>query len=178
MVQTAGQMLPTGHASATGPLWVPANAARYSRFYGGKGGGYFDRIGWLSGMVGIGRFMVPNAPGWSVLIDENPAGTTLPADTPTAAKPPVGVPPVVTIAAVANHAAGAVPVSGTVSPVNTPVSCAPLIAGVEGSYVAMTVTGGTWSGNVTMVVGTAVQIRSHITATSVIRADSNTFNVT
>jgi hypothetical protein len=178
MVQVAGQMLPTGHASATGPLWLPANAARYSRFVGGKGGGYFDRIGWLSGMVGIGRFMVPNAPGWSVLIDENPAGTTLPADTPTAAKPPVGAPPTVTIAAVANHVAGAVPVSGTVSPAATAVSCAPLIAGVEGTYVPMTVTAGTWSGNVTMVIGTAVQIRVRVAAMTVIRADSNVFNVT
>jgi hypothetical protein len=178
MAQTAGQMLPTGHASATGPLWVPANAARYSRFYGGKGGGFFDRIGWLSGMVGIGRFMVPNAPGWSVLIDDNAAGTTLPADTPTAARPPVTTAATLTVGAVVNHAAGAVPVSGTVSPANTPVSCAPLIAGVPGTFVAMTVTGGTWSGTVTMVTGTAVQIRARITGQTFVSADSNTFNVT
>jgi hypothetical protein len=178
MAQTAGQMLPTGDARASGPLWVSANAARFNRFVGGKGGGYFQRIGWLSGMVGIGRFMVPNAPGWVVLLDDNPAGTTLPADTPTAARPPVAVPPTVTIAAVANHAAGAVPVSGTVSPGATAVSCAPLIAGVEGTYVPMTVTGTTWSGNVTMVVGTGVQIRARVTAMTVVRADSNTFNVT
>jgi hypothetical protein len=178
MAQNAGQMLPVGHAAAVGPLWVAANGSRFSRFFGGKGGGYFKRIGWLSGMVGIGRFMIPIAPGWLVLMDDNPGGTTLPADTPTAARPPVGAPPTVTIAAVANHAAGAVPVSGTVTPTGTPVSCAPLIAGVAGSYVAMTVTGTTWSGTVTMVVGTAVQIRTHITGNTSISADSNTFNVT
>lgn len=178
MAQTAGQMLPVGHASATGPLWLPANGARFSRFVGGKGGNYFDRIGWLSGMVGIGRFMVPNAPGWLVLIDDNAAGTTLPADTPTAAHPPTATAATVTIAAVANHAAGAVPVSGTVAPATTAVSCAPLIAGVPGAFVAMTVTAGTWSGNVTMVVGTAVQIRARITGQTFVTADSNTFNVT
>lgn len=178
MPQTAGQMLPVGHTSATGPLWLPANAARFSRFVGGKGGNYFDRIGWLSGMVGIGRFMVPNAPGWLVLIDDNAAGTTLPADTPTAAHPPVAVAPTLGVGVVANHAAGAVPVTGTVSPANTPVSCAPLVAGVPGSFVAMTVTGGTWSGNVTMVTGTAVQIRARITAQTFVTTDSNTFNVT
>lgn len=171
-------MLPVGNANATGPLWVAANGARYNRFVGGKGGGFFARMHWLSGMVGIGRFMLPVAPGWLVLLDDNPAGTTLPADTPTAARPPTAAPGVVTIANPGNRTAGAVPVTGTVSPATTAVQCAPLVAGVPGTFVAMTVTGGTFSGNVTMVAGTGVQIRARQTGATYVIADSGTFNVT
>jgi hypothetical protein len=174
MAQFGGQMLPVGDARATGPLWVAANGARYDRFVGGKGGGFFGRIGWLSGMVGIGRFRLPVSPGWLVLLDDNPAGTTLPADAVTAARPPIGA---VTIAAVgAAQAAGPVAVSGTVNP-NQPVQCAQVTAGTPGGFVAMTVTGTTWSGSVTCTAGSR-QIRVRLTNQTGVLADSNTFTVT
>lgn len=176
-MQLAGQMLPIGSPLAQGPNWVPANAARFSRFYGGSGGTYFARVGWRSGMVGIGRFMIPNSPGWQVLMDDYPAGTTLPPDTPNAGNPPTSPPGTVTIAPVgASQAPGAVAVSGTVAPAATAVQAAQVIAGNPGGFAPMTVTGGTWNGNVTCSVGSR-QIRVRQTAQPVVFADSNTFTV-
>jgi hypothetical protein len=176
MAQFAGAMLPQGNPAAVGPLWVLANGANYSRFTGGRGGGYFMRIGWRSGMVGIGRFRIPTSPGWVVLLDDNPAGTTLPPDTPTAINPPTGTPPIVAIAPVgAAQAAGPVAVSGNVS-TNQPVQCAQVIAGVPGAFTPMTVAGSTWNGNVTCSVGTR-QIRARLTNNTSIYSDSNSFTV-
>jgi hypothetical protein len=176
MVQFAGQMLPQGNPAAVGSLWVLANGANFSRFTGGRGGGYFMRIGWRSGMVGIGRFRIPTSPGWVVLLDDNPAGTTLPPDTPTAINPPTAPAGTVGIAAIgAAQAAGPVPVNGTVNP-NQPVQCAQVIAGVPGSFTPVTVTGTTWTGNVTCSVGSR-QIRVRLTNLNSVFADSNTFTV-
>jgi hypothetical protein len=95
-MQYAGQMLPDGDAEAIGPLWVPADGALYRRFTGPHDG-YFARIGWISGAAGIGLFRVPVAPGWMVLIDDNPDGADLPEDTPTAADPPTPTDPPVNV---------------------------------------------------------------------------------
>lgn len=177
MPQFAGQMLPLGSGLAQGPNWVPANARRFSRFYGGSGGTYFARIGWRSGMVGIGMFMIPNSPGWQVLMDDYPGGTTLPPGTPDAGNPPTSPPGAVAIGAVgASQPAGPVAVGGTVAPSATAVQAAQVIGGNPGAFTGMTVTGTTWNGSVTCSVGSR-QIRVRQTNQQFIYADSNTFTV-
>jgi hypothetical protein len=86
---------------------------------------------------------------------------------------------VVTINAITSpQVAGAVAITGTVTPAGSLVEAAPLIGGVPGTFVPMTVTAGTWSGSVTMVSGTGVQIRARATEEPAQLANSNVFNVT
>jgi hypothetical protein len=177
-MQLAGQMLPTGNVNATGPLWLAAVGQMLDHVYNRSklGGNFFKRIGWRSGVVGIGRLRLPNSPGWLVLVDDNPGGTTLDPSTPTAGHPPTAPPGAVTIAAIgASQAVGPVAVSGTVTP-NAPVQCAQVVAGVPGGFTAMTVTGTTWSGNVTCTAGSR-QIRVRLTNAAFTYHDSNTFTV-
>ena len=176
MAQYAGQMLNAGNVNATGPLWVTANGANFDRFTGGKGGGYFQRIGWRSGMVGIGRFKIPYSLGWVVLLDDNPSGATLPPDTPTAANPPTAPPPIITVNAITSpQAVGNVPVTGIRNP-NVPAQAAPVYAGVPGTFAAVAGTT-SWSASVPFAASTTAQVRARITSQSYIYADSNTFTV-
>lgn len=175
MAQQAGQMLPNGNAGINGPNWVPANGAWQFRIPGGQD--YFARINWRSGMVGIGRFRIPNVIGWQVLMRDNPTGPTLPPDTPTAENPPTATAGAVTINPITSpQAVGAVAVSGICS-ANQAVQCAPLIGGVPGAFVPMTTTGTTWSGSVTMAVGASVQIQARLSNATFVFNNSNTFAV-
>ena len=180
MPQFAGAMLPTGNVNATGPLWVAANGRLLDQAYNRSklGGNFFQRIGWRSGVVGIGRLRLPNSPGWSVLVDDNAAGTTLDPSTPTAGNPPTAAPGTVTIAAVVGGAAGPIPVSGTVAPSGTPVRVYQMNGGVVvGGPTAMTVTGTTWSGSQVCTAGSR-QIQVQLTNSPYIYQNSNTFTVT
>jgi len=176
-------MLPTGSAAATGPLWVPANRALLDQVYRRSklGGNFFRRIGWRSGVVGIGRLVLPGVTGWVVLVDDNAAGVTLPPGTPTAGNPPTA-PPVagtITIVNPGNQPAGPIPVSGTVTPAGTPVSLVAVRGGVEtGPVTAAVVAGGAWDGVVNMAIGTGVQIRARQTANPYRFADCAPFNAT
>lgn len=177
-MQYAGQMLPNANPNVTGPLWLPANGAVYPRWFGGAGGNYFARIGWLSGAIGIGLFAVPNVTGWSVLLDDLPGAPDLPPDTPTAGNPPSGTPGVVSINTISGvQPAGAVPVSGIVAPSAAPVQAAPLTDGVTGTFTPMTVTGSNWSGTVACPAGTGRQITARQTNATYFSANSNSFTV-
>jgi hypothetical protein len=176
MPQFAGQMLPNNNPLINGPNWVPANGAWHFRIPGGQD--YYARINWRSGMVGIGRFRIPNVSGWQVLLRDNPTGPTLPPDTPTAERPPTAAAGVVSINNISSpQTAGPVAVSGLCT-ANAPVSCAPVVGGVPGAFTPMTTTGTSWSGSVTMAAGASVQIQARLTNATFVISNSNTFAVT
>jgi hypothetical protein len=85
----------------------------------------------------------------------------------------------VTIATISSpQPAGPIAVSGTVAPTGSAVECAVLRNGVLGSFTAMTVTGTTWSGNITAAAGTPLYIRARATEEPGQYVDSNAFTAT
>lgn len=178
MTQYAGQMLPAGHAAAVSPAWVAADGRYYSRALAHD---YHDHLGWLAGAAGIYLLRVPSAPGWIVLLRDDPAAPELPPDTPSAADPPINPPWTIRLDAIpTDQVAGPVAVSGTCEAAladRAEVEAAPLIAGTPGEFASLGNTDLAFAGTVPMQPGNGVAIRVRYVRASYAFADSNSFNV-
>ena len=173
MAQYAGQMLPTGTEGTDGKTWVECNGQYLPAW---RFPDYFAATTWLPGMTGIHQTRLPNAPGWSVLLVNDPAAPDLPPDTPTAINPPTAAASYVDIDEIADQAAGAVDLAGNIRP-TAAVEAASLIDGVEGTFAPMTTTGERWEGALTLAAGSGVQVRARVVGQPFNHHDSNAFTV-
>ena len=178
MTQRAGQLLPWGHSAAVSRQWVTANGRVYQR---ARAHDYHRRYGFLRA-AGIYLMRVPRGPTtgngrWLVLLRDDPTQPDLPADTPTIRNPPTASAATIVISS---------PTGGTqTSPVAITGVCTAGIqlqaasntGGVIGGFTALTVTGTSFSGAVTMAPGAALRIRVRQVGATYNYVDSNAFTV-
>ena len=180
MTHYAGQMLPWGHGAAVSPYWVVANG----RFYrAALAGDYHKRHGFRPGISGIYMLRTPPGPvagnaRWLVLLRDDPTQPDLPADTPTASRPPTAMAAQIVISQPSGGSqTSPVAVSG-ITTTGTQLQAASNNGGIIGGFTALTVTGSTFSGTVTMAPGSGLRIRVRQVGATYNYVDSNLFTVT
>ena len=179
MTHYAGQMLPFNHSAAVSPYWTLANG-RFVR--ASLAGDYHKNYGFIAGVQGIYLLRLP--PGaltgqnrWLVLLRDDPTQPNLPADTPNVKNLPTAAPALITINNIGATQTSPVPVSGLTTS-GTQLQAASNVNGVIGGFTALTTTGTSFSGSVTMAPGTNLRIRVRVASATYNYVDSNPFTVT